>query len=134
MSRRLDADMPSLSSAAKLRLILKEIETDLGLVALTEAERDVLYAARMASRAEGAGLQVFSSEEVRENGFVDRIAPATFYRALKSLRDRGFVRLADGYRKNHYILDFDPAERMDTGRSTISKLVEASSAGMQAKA
>lgn len=120
MTRRHDADLPSLSSAAKLRQILKEIETDLGLVELTEAERDVLYAARMVSRPEEDGSQVFSSEAVRDIGFVDRIAPATFYRALKSLRDRGFVRLADGYRKNHYILNFDPAGRGEVARMPMA--------------
>jgi hypothetical protein len=109
MSRRTEAELQSLSSAAKLRMLLKEIESNLGLVELTEAERDVLYAARIASRSEPDGSHVFASEELRENGFVDQIAPATFYRALKALRDRGFVQLAPGYRKNHYVLAFEAA-------------------------
>jgi hypothetical protein len=121
MSRRIDSDTPSLSSAAKLRLLLKDIESDLGLIELTEAERDVLYAARMASRSEVDGSQVFASEDLRDNGFVDQIAPATFYRALKALRDRGFVRLAPGFRKNHYVLDFDPSTRGDSGFATQSR-------------
>lgn len=108
MMRKSESDMQSLSSAAKLRQLLKEIEADLGLEELTEAERDVLYAARMSSTADPQGAHVFSSEDLRGNGFVDRIAPATFYRALKALRDRGFVQLAPGYRKNHYILAFSP--------------------------
>ncbi len=105
------SELPSLSSAARLRQLLKELEAELGLFELTEAERDVLYAARIASRLEADGSQVFASENLREHGFVDEIAPATFYRALKALRDRGFIRLAPGHRKNHYVLDFDPAAR-----------------------
>jgi hypothetical protein len=109
MSRKMTTELPSLSSAARLRQLLKELETELGLYDLTEAERDVLYAARIASRDEGDGTQVFASESLREHGFVDAIAPATFYRALKALRDRGFIRLAPGHRKNRYVLEFDPA-------------------------
>ncbi|MGA1268462.1 MAG: hypothetical protein ACO3WM_05320 [Gemmobacter sp.] len=109
--RKAPSELPSLSSAAKLRQLLKELEAELGLFDLTEAERDVLYAARIASRPESDGTQVFASENLREHGFVDEIAPATFYRALKALRDRGFIRLAPGHRKNHYVLEFDPAAR-----------------------
>lgn len=123
--RKIESDMQSLSSAAKLRQLLKEIETDLGLDELTEAERDVLYAARIASKADPKGAHIFSSEDLRGNGFVDQIAPATFYRALKALRDRGFVQLAPGFRKNHYILAFVPEAEVRTPRLAATTMLEA---------
>lgn len=100
------AEVPSLSSVARLRALLKQMEADLGLGDLSEHERDVLYAAWIASSPTKAGAREFTSDSLRSSEIADVIAPATFYRALKALRERGFMRFAEGRRRNHYTIEW----------------------------
>jgi len=107
------ATRPTLESIAKLRMIVWEMESEIGLAALGEHERDVLYAIwRMCPPAED-GTRAFLSTDLRQSALVSGMAPATFYRALGSLRRRGFIRFAPGSRRNRYFVGPGPRSRAD---------------------
>lgn len=92
-----------LSAAAKLALLLREMEADLGLSELTHEEREILYSAK--ERTLAGGCAEFEADTVRdaliENG---RMTRSTFFRALRRLKARGHIRAVDGSRRNLYVL------------------------------
>ena len=107
------APRPTLESIAKLRMIVWEMESEIGLAALGEHERDVLYAIwRMCPPAED-GARAFLSTDLRQSALVSGMAPATFYRALGALRRRGFIRFAPGSRRNRYFVGPGPRAKSD---------------------
>lgn len=82
---------PQFSVFAELRKLLIGMEEDLGLNNLNRVERDLYHACRDVSGDGG----VFESSEVRAHRLVSHVAPATFHRALKHLRETGLIELAD---------------------------------------
>lgn len=125
LARAAGAPVPAtLESIARLRQIVWELETDSGLAALGEHERDVLYAIWAMGEAEAEGGRTFLSNDLRQREIVRAMAPATFYRALNALRRRGFIRFAPGSRRNRYLVCTPPrigadgasAQRLQTAR------------------
>jgi len=92
-----------LSAAARLALLLREMEADLGLSELSNEEREILYSAKEQTMA--GGCPEFQADAVREalveNG---RMTRSTFFRALKRLKASGHIRAVDGTRRNLYVL------------------------------
>lgn len=75
----------SLSSAAKLRSLLKSMEQDLRLSDLTEVQRDMYYACRLI--AEESGEVTLSSLQAHE--LTAGVPRATYFRALAGLVELG---------------------------------------------
>lgn len=107
------APRPTLESIAKLRMIVWEMESEIGLAALGEHERDVLYAIWRMCPPSDDGARAFLSTDLRQSALVSGMAPATFYRALGSLRRRGFIRFAPGSRRNRYFVGPGPRANSD---------------------
>lgn len=85
----------------ELRLMLRVLERDLGLDAISSAERDVLLAAQSLTRERG---EVVHSTDIRRHDLVKDLAQATYHRALRSLQERGLVQKADGSRAKSYVV------------------------------
>lgn len=85
---------------ASLRNLLFEMEQELGLVELSDVQRDVYYAARMTA---GTGDTV-QGEDVRHHPLIARISRPTFYRAVKDLIEAGYISHIDSVRSGRYRL------------------------------
>lgn len=79
--------MRLLNAASQLRIVLRELETVLGLEKFSHLEIDVLYAALQLS----ARGKTFSSPEVIEHQLVKGYGRTTIYRALAKLENEGFI-------------------------------------------
>jgi hypothetical protein len=75
------------SAFAQLRLIMRDLEVDLGVDDLTSTELDILA---IAIRLASAG-KTFSSSEIVAHQILRGSARATVYRAINSLTSRGFL-------------------------------------------
>lgn len=75
----------SLSSAAKLRSLLKSMEQDLRLSDLTEVQRDMYYACRLI--AEESGEVTLARLQTHE--LTAGVPRATYFRALAGLVELG---------------------------------------------
>lgn len=96
----------NIKSLAQLRGLLFEMEKAIGLVDLSQNERDVLYAINEVSNGTPRGAR---SDAIRSHPLAAAIPQATYHRALKSLVQRGLVAHAPDTRAGHYILS-DKAE------------------------
>lgn len=90
-----------LSAFGKLYSILAEMERDLGLDGLTEPERRVLSAIGSLLGETG---KTFNSRDVKNNGVCHNLTDPTFYRALKSLVDNGYIEVIEGRKTGIYRL------------------------------
>lgn len=90
-----------LKNLGQLRALMLEMETSLGLVELSQGERDVLYAV---SQIVGTSELQVRSEAIRSHPLVAGMPPASFHRALRGLLDRGMLRLAPERKSGAYIL------------------------------
>ena len=91
----------NIKSLAQLRALLFEMETTLGLVDLSQNERDVLYAINEVS---GGAARAARSEAIRNHPLAAAIPQATYHRALKSLVQRGLVGHAPDTRAGQYVI------------------------------
>lgn len=81
-----------------------EMESSLGLLNLSQAEKDVLYAI---GSLYGDGAETVRTEAIRAHPLVADIPPATFHRALRSLLDKGLIALPPDRKAGVYILSKD---------------------------
>ncbi|MBT4235285.1 MAG: hypothetical protein HOD69_14385 [Marinovum sp.] len=89
------------TAVAQLREIVMTMERDLGLIALSHNEKDVLYAVQSVL-ADSDG--VAKSDEIRSHDLVQDMSQPTFHRALKSLLARGLLRHAPDTKAGSYIM------------------------------
>ena len=75
------------TAIAQLREIVMTMERDLGLIALSHNEKDVLYAVQSVLAVSDG---VAKSDEIRSHDLVRDMSQPTFHRALKSLLARVF--------------------------------------------
>ncbi|MBK5935081.1 hypothetical protein C8N32_101151 [Rhodovulum imhoffii] len=104
--------MPDLEAISELRIILREMERDVGLDCLSRTERDVYLAARQLSKLNGS---VVNSDEIRHHVLVRDIPQATFYRSLRALINKSLLQHAEGWRAKNYTvqhLHASPSERV----------------------
>ncbi|MFD0860133.1 MarR family transcriptional regulator [Roseovarius aquimarinus] len=94
--------MTTLSSIARLRSAMLQMERDLGLSDLSHSERDVLYAFH--NVASTYGNDEISSDAVKQQLRVTGMKHATFHRALRKLLDLGLVLHAEDSRAKFYKL------------------------------
>lgn len=90
-----------LRSLGKLRALMLEMESSLGLLDLSQAEKDVLYAI---GSLYGEGVETVRTEAIRAHPLVRDIPPATFHRALRSLLDKGLIALPVDRKAGVYVL------------------------------
>lgn len=86
------------SAVAKLRSMLLEMEKDLGLADLTEAQRDVLYAITLLSAKEG----VANIEGIQAHELTQKISRPTLFRALTTLSDKKIIQRIGSERSGTY--------------------------------
>ena len=89
------------TAIAQLREIVMTMERDLGLIALSHNEKDVLYAVQSVLAVSDG---VAKSDEIRSHDLVRDMSQPTFHRALKSLLTRGLLRHAPDTKAGSYII------------------------------
>ncbi len=77
-----------LNRLAALRSLVAGMEHDLGLDDLSEAQRDILYAAHLLVSNKNT---LISTKILRNHQLTQHLTHATFFRALGKLVDRGFL-------------------------------------------
>jgi hypothetical protein len=102
----MNQSLGKLAALFELRSMLREMENDVGLDALTPVEMDVFLAAHALSGSRGA---VITSDEIRKHHLTARIAQASYHRALRSLLSIGLLKKADGHKSKHYLVCSDLA-------------------------
>jgi hypothetical protein len=96
----------TLSAIFELRSMLREMENEVGLDALTPVEMDVFLAAHALSESRG---EVVTSDDIRKHDLTAGIAQASYHTALRSLLSIGFLKKADGHKSKHYLVCGDLA-------------------------
>lgn len=90
-----------LKPIAKLRMLLVQMEVDLGIDNLSHGERDLLYAFVAESSGEGS---VVTTNEVRRNPIIKDMSDPTLYRYILSLLEKDVLSLAPGRRRGAYVV------------------------------
>jgi hypothetical protein len=90
-----------IKNVAQLRSLLLEMETSLGLLELSQNERDVLYALQALSGESTSGVR---SEAIRSHPLAASIPQASYHRALRGLLDRRLIDHAPHTRSGIYIV------------------------------
>jgi hypothetical protein len=91
----------SLKPVSKLRMLLAEIESELGLTALSSSERDLLYALVSESADTGS---VVTTNALRANPIVEYMSDPTMYRYIIKLIEKGVIMLAPGRQRGAYMV------------------------------
>ena len=89
------------TAIAQLREIVMTMERDLGLIALSHNEKDVLYAVQSVLAVSDG---VAKSDEIRSHDLVRDMSQPTFHRALKSLLARGLLQHAPDTKAGSYVI------------------------------
>lgn len=92
-----------LSTMAKMRTILWEMETGLGLDQLSQSERDVLYAFRLQTEEDEEETGI-TRDRVRRYPTVAEMPHATFHRAFSKLVSMGLLEQTSQGRASNYRL------------------------------
>ncbi|WP_348540358.1 hypothetical protein [Ruegeria sp. HKCCSA071] len=92
--------MTEISKLTELRKLMQSMERTLGLEKLSPVERDIYYAAEELSK---------STQEVRTFGLIEHtlvqsISRPTFFRALKSLVEKGYLSQSGSANRGRYIV------------------------------
>lgn len=92
-----------LSTMAKMRTILWEMETGLGLDQLSQSEKDVLYAFKLQT-GDDEGEEGITRDRVRRYPTVSEMPHATFHRAFTKLVAVGLLEQTSQGRASNYRL------------------------------
>ncbi|SHG86384.1 hypothetical protein [Cognatishimia maritima] len=93
--------MTDISKITELRKLLLGMERAMGLEDLSAVERDIYYAAsELASRNHGVRTTGLLSHDLMEN-----VSRPTFFRALKSLVNKGYLSQASTSRRGVYMVN-----------------------------
>ncbi|MEQ9295829.1 MAG: hypothetical protein RIG93_26445 [Roseibium album] len=96
--------MDKLSALFELRCLLRKMEADVGLEALTPAEMDVFLAAHSVTEKLGEAV---ASDQIRQHEMASCLAQATYHRALRSLVRLGLLEKAEGCKARQYVVRSD---------------------------
>ncbi len=88
--------------------MLRQLENDVGLSDLNDAEIEVYLAAYKLTKHEG---DVVQSDQIRREYPVSNISPATYHRALTSLLKAGFLRKSGDSKAKHYVVQTSILEK-----------------------
>jgi len=98
--------MNKLSALFELRRMLRQMERDVGLDALSSSELDVFLAAHALTGMPGGSV---TSDQIRRHELVRHMAQASYHRALRSLVALGLLEKAEGFKARHYVVRSDLA-------------------------
>ncbi|RLK08153.1 hypothetical protein [Ruegeria conchae] len=92
--------MTEISKLTELRKLMQSMERTLGLEELSPVERDIYYAAEELSK---------SNTEVRTFGLIEHtlvksVSRPTFFRALKSLVQKGYLSQSGSANRGRYLV------------------------------
>ena len=87
-------------SFAQLKRMLRMMEADLGMTDLSQDEKDILAAVFELRDANG----YFESDSVRSHELTSSVSHGTFFRALRSLVERGLIEKGEGRQRKLYRL------------------------------
>lgn len=90
-----------LSAFGRLMAMLAEMEKDLGLDGLSEPERRILGAI---GALVSQGQDTVSSRAIKTEMACENLTDPTYYRGLKSLIEKGYIRVIDGRKTGLYRL------------------------------
>ncbi|NRP13205.1 hypothetical protein XMM379_000641 [Aliiroseovarius sp. xm-m-379] len=90
--------MSEISKLAELRKLLLEMEKAIGIQDLSATERDLFYAASDLSLTQ-RGVK---TTNLQSHSLVANISRPTFFRTLKSLVNKGYLRQLESVGKGHY--------------------------------
>ncbi len=93
--------MSDISKLAELRKLLMGMEDTLGLQDLSSVERDIYYAASDISDCDDG----FKTIGLMEHTLVTGISRPTFFRALKSLVQKGYLSHIEETSRGRYIVN-----------------------------
>ena len=93
--------MPEISKLAELRKLLLGMERAMGLQELSSAERDVFYAASDTAEFE----EKIQTTGLMNHTLVTDISRPTFFRALKSLVEKGYLSHCSKRTRGLYVLN-----------------------------
>lgn len=93
--------MDKFKEISELRAILMEMERDVGLDGLTNAEKDVFLAAQTLAQNPSA---IVASNEIRNHRHVKVLSQAAYHRILRTLLARGLLGRAEGSKSNAYVV------------------------------
>ena len=83
-----------------LKKLLVMMKADLGIDSLKQDERDILTALIDIQHEDGS----FESDVLKSHGLVARLSHAAFFRAVRSLREKGYIEKQDGRLRGLYRL------------------------------
>lgn len=92
--------MTEISKLAELRRLMQSMERTLGLEDLSPVERDIYYAAGEIS---AAGIEVRTFGLI-EHTLLQSVSRPTFFRALKSLVNKGYLSQSETANRGRYIV------------------------------
>ena len=76
------------------------MEEDLGIDSLGTAERDIIYAVQLLSHDD----EPVETEQIKSHHLLEDVSRSKFFRALRELVDRGYLRNSDGRQRSSYVL------------------------------
>ena len=93
-----------LQSFLEIKKLLMLMEADLGFDQLKQDERDLLAAILDIQEDDGS----FQSDALKDHSLLLNLSPATFFRALRALQEKGYIDKSEGRRRNSYVLVSQP--------------------------
>ncbi len=96
--------MPEISKLTELRKLLLGMERSLGLQELSHTERDIYYAASDIAKTE----KQIRTTGLMEHALVAEVSRPTFFRALKSLVEKGYLAPSQGRSRGLYEINRKP--------------------------
>ena len=90
-----------LDELARLRKLLLQMETDMGLNDFSENEVNVLCAASEISESHS----IIESSKLKKHELINHMKPATFHRALRSLLEKNLMKYYEKSKSKRYIFN-----------------------------
>ncbi|WP_155947195.1 hypothetical protein [Pseudorhodobacter ferrugineus] len=92
--------MTDIGKTAHLKQLLFSLEKDLGIHELGTVQQNILYAASLLKNRDDP----IETDDIRQHELVASVARSSFFNALKSLVDAGYLRHIDGAKRSQYVL------------------------------
>ncbi|MEP3631924.1 MAG: hypothetical protein ABJQ23_04655 [Shimia thalassica] len=93
--------MANLEAIFQLQSVLRQMESDLGLDGLSANEKSILLAVHNLAETNGPIVESF---QMRRHILLEKVAQASFHRALRSLVDKGYLKKAGETKTKAYSL------------------------------
>lgn len=89
-----------MKAVSRLRASLLEMEADLGLTALSDAEKTVFAAAVLAADSDG----IFEISALQGQSMVAKMSQSTFFRVIRTLGEKGMINRMTDEKRSLYRL------------------------------